>query len=189
VLALERQLRETLPILMTPLKDKIQTALDESRMLVLGAEILIGFEFAATFQEGFRGLSVRSQDLNGIALGLMLVTLVLLISPAAYHQIVEKDDDSDSLHRFATHVMEIALLPFAVALGANFYIPAEKINGARTGAIFGLAFTFLACIFWYAPSSCETRSTCETSSTIASSSTEKKPRDFVASPMFWWLVQ
>ena len=136
---------------MTALKDKIQNALDESRMLVLGAEILIGFEFAATFQEGFRGLSVRSQDLNAIALGLMLITLVLLISPAAYHQIVEKGDDSDSLHRFATHVMEIALLPFAVALGANFYIPAEKINGARTGAIFGLAFTFLAGIFWYGP--------------------------------------
>ena len=151
MLARKRQLRETLPILMTALKDKIQNALDESRMLVLGAQILVGFEFSATFQDGFRGLSVRSQDLNAVALGLTLVTLVLLISPAAYHQIVEKGDDSDSLHRFATHVMEIALLPFAVALGANFYIPAEKINGARTGAIFGLAFTFLACIFWYGP--------------------------------------
>ena len=151
MLALERQLREFLPILMTALKDKIQNALDESRMLVLGAQILVGFEFSATFQDGFRGLSVRSQVLNAVALGLTLVTLVLLISPAAYHQIVEKGDDSDSLHRFATHVMEIALLPFAVALGANFYIPAEKINGARTGAIFGLAFTFLACIFWYGP--------------------------------------
>jgi Family of unknown function (DUF6328) len=136
---------------MTALKDKIQNALDESRMLVLGAEILIGFEFSATFQDGFRGLSIRSQNLNAVALGLMLVTLVLLISPAAYHQIVEKGADSDPLHRFTTHVVEIALLPFAVALGASFYIPAEKINGARTGTIFGLAFTFLACIFWYGP--------------------------------------
>jgi hypothetical protein len=34
---------------MTLLKDKIQHALDESRMLVLGVEILIGFEFTATF--------------------------------------------------------------------------------------------------------------------------------------------
>jgi Family of unknown function (DUF6328) len=150
-LKLELQHRELLPILMTALKDKIQNALDESRMLVLGAEILIGFEFAATFQDGFRGLSVRSQALNAIALSLMLVTLVLLISPAAYHQIVDKGSDSVPLHQFTTHVMEAALLPFAIALGANLYIPAEKINGAHTGAIFGLAMTFLACIFWYGP--------------------------------------
>lgn len=136
---------------MTALKDKIQNALDESRMLVLGAEILIGFQFSATFQEGFRGLSARSQNLNALALALTLVTLGLLISPAAYHQIVDKGGDSASLHRFATHVMEMALLPFAVALGAVFYIPAEKINGARTGTVFGVAFTFLACLFWYGP--------------------------------------
>ena len=45
---------------MTQLKDKIQDAMDESRMLVLGAEILIGFEFAAIFQDGFKKLSCAS---------------------------------------------------------------------------------------------------------------------------------
>jgi hypothetical protein len=53
---------------MTKLKDKIQTGLDESRMLVLGAQILIGFAFSANFQPTFRDLPARSQNLNLLAL-------------------------------------------------------------------------------------------------------------------------
>ena len=136
---------------MTKLKDKIQNALDESRILVLGAEILLGFEFTATFQDGFKRLSVRSQDFNFIALMLMLLTLVLLLSPAAFHQLAEKGQDSVNLHCFATRVMEIALFPFALGLGANLYIPAEEINGAATGLVWGIAMASLALLFWYGP--------------------------------------
>jgi hypothetical protein len=121
---------------MTNLKNKIQNVLDESRMLVLGAEILLGFEFTATFQDGFKRLSIRSQDLNFIALMLILLTLVLLLSPATFHQLAEQGQDSVRLHRFATHVMEIALFPFALGLGANLYIPAEETNGAAAGVFF-----------------------------------------------------
>jgi hypothetical protein len=49
---------------MRQLSDKIQNASDESRMLILGAEILFAFEFTAVFQERFRHLSIASQNLN-----------------------------------------------------------------------------------------------------------------------------
>ncbi len=136
---------------MMQLEDKIQNALDESRMLILGAEILVGFEFTAVFQEGFKHLSIASQQLNLSALVLMLITLALLVSPAAFHQLTEKGQDSVALHQFTTHVMEVALLPFALALGANVYLPAIAINGTITGAIFGVTITFLALVFWYGP--------------------------------------
>jgi hypothetical protein len=55
-------------IVMTPLKDKIQDALDENRMLVLGAEILVGFQFTATFQDRFppcrRSSGTRTRQLS-----------------------------------------------------------------------------------------------------------------------------
>ena len=136
---------------MTQLKDKIQDALDEGRMLGLGAEILIGFEFTATFQDSFGKLSSRSQNLNVIALTLMLFTSVLLISPSSFHQLAERGEDSVRLHRFATGMTELALLPFALGLGANMYIPAEGINGSVTGLVFGFATALLALCFWYGP--------------------------------------
>ena len=136
---------------MTSLKDKIQNALDENRMLVLGAEVLVGFEFTAFFQDGFKSLSERSQILNLIGLALMVFTLVLLLSPGVFHQLVDKGRDTMDVHRFATTVIEVALLPFALGLGTTLYITAERIDGAASGIAFGLAATLIAGLFWYGP--------------------------------------
>src|SRR6202790_4715841 len=81
----------------------------------------------------------------------MLFTLALLLSPAAFHQIAERGEDSLRLHGFATRVMEAALLPFALGLGANVYIPADAINGGATGLGFGLSAAVLGFLFWYGP--------------------------------------
>ena len=120
-------------------------------MLVLGAEVLVGFEFTAFFQDGFKSLSARSQILNLIGLALMVFTLVLLLSPGVFHQLVEKGRDTMDVHRFATTVIEVALLPFALGLGTTLYIAAERIDGAASGIAFGLAATLIAGLFWYGP--------------------------------------
>src|SRR4029079_14758576 len=91
------------------LKDKLQNALDESRILILGAQVLIGFEYRSAFESGFDRLPFASQELRMGALILMLMALGLLLSPAAYHHIVEKRQESNRLHRFTTRVMELAL--------------------------------------------------------------------------------
>ena len=38
---------------MTKLSDKVKTALDETRMLILGVQILVGFQFRTVFEDGF----------------------------------------------------------------------------------------------------------------------------------------
>jgi Family of unknown function (DUF6328) len=134
---------------MTQLKDKIQNSLDESRMLILGAQIPIGFMFTATFENTFPALSRASQNLNFIALTLLLITIYLLISPAAFHQIAEAGNDSVDLHRFTTHIMQAALLPFALAVGADIYIPADEIIGKVTGVALAASVTSLALVPWY----------------------------------------
>ncbi len=59
----------------------------------------------------------------------MLIALGLLLTPGAYHRIVEEGEDTHKLHRFTTKVMNYALLPFAVALGLDVYASAEKTLG------------------------------------------------------------
>jgi hypothetical protein len=137
--------------IMTQLKDKIQNALDESRTLVLGAEILVGFDFTGTFQEQFKRLPGISQTFNFIGLTLMLLTFVLLVAPAPFHQLTESGNDSVALHRFTTHAVECALFPFALALGTSIYLAAEEIGGLTVGAGFGLVVALLAILFWYGP--------------------------------------
>ncbi len=52
------------------LHDKIQYVLDESRILILGAQVLVGFHYRAAFERGFQHLPETSQALLLGALGL-----------------------------------------------------------------------------------------------------------------------
>ena len=67
----------------------VQTALDETRMLVLGAQILLGFELNGVFRDGFENLPLHARYLDGIALLLIIGTVALLITPETHHHLVE----------------------------------------------------------------------------------------------------
>jgi Family of unknown function (DUF6328) len=136
---------------MTKLKDKIQTGLDESRMLVLGAQILIGFAFSANFQPAFRDLPPGSQYLNLLALTLMLITICLLISSTALHQVAEDGNDSPRVHRLTTHIMESVLALFSLGIGADLYVSAHTIVGKTPAAFVATAMTVISLLFWYGP--------------------------------------
>jgi amino acid permease len=135
---------------MSKLKDKIQNALDEGRMLVLGSQVLLGFQYRSAFEPGFEKLTRHSQYLKVCGLGLMLIAVGLLLTPGAYHRIVEEGEDTEELHRFTTKVMCYALLPFAVALGFDVYVAIEPTMGHTPALSFGLATGLLALFFWYA---------------------------------------
>jgi DMSO reductase anchor subunit len=134
---------------MATLSDKIKSALDESRMLMLGAQILLGFQYRETFEPGFEKLPPSSQFLKVGSLTLILIVTALLIAPGAYHRIVRRGEDSIDLNAFATRVMDIALLPFALALGIEFYVAVGKLTGRSYGITFGVVIASIALFFWY----------------------------------------
>src|SRR5258705_13450797 len=101
---------------MARLKDKVQNALDEARLLILGTQVLLGFQYRAVFERGFERLSTRSQYVNLVALCLLLLALALLIWPSAYHRLVVRGEDTEGVHQFTTRVTELALVPFGAAL-------------------------------------------------------------------------
>src|ERR1700676_1501759 len=69
------------------LSKKIKIGLDEPRILILGAEILLGFCFRSVCQDGYESLPAYSRYLDGLALGLMVCVVGLLIAPGPYHRI------------------------------------------------------------------------------------------------------
>jgi hypothetical protein len=131
------------------LKDKIENALNEARILILGGQVLIGFSYRAVFEPGFRSLTSLSRILLTVSLGLMLVGLGLVLSPASYHRIVEGGQISERFHRFLTVVLGIGLLPFAFALGAGMYVAGERLGHARLAIVAGLLTLVAALASWY----------------------------------------
>jgi ElaB/YqjD/DUF883 family membrane-anchored ribosome-binding protein len=134
---------------MAELKDKIQNALDEARMLVLGSQILVGFEFRSAFEEGFARLTGHAEFLKMFSLGLMLLAVALIMWPSAYHQITAAGEDTQDVHGFTTRVLTCALLPFAVGLGLDTFVAVELLHGTSTAAAVGIFIGLLAVFFWY----------------------------------------
>jgi hypothetical protein len=128
---------------------KVKIALDETRMLVLGAQILIGFQFRSVFQDLYTELPASSRYINGIALLLMVLTLALLILPGTYHRIAENGNASGRFHALTDKVADIALIPFMASLAIDVAITGERIFGMAGGMAAGIGVGVLALLFWY----------------------------------------
>jgi hypothetical protein len=134
----------------TALRHKIKHALDESRTLVLGAQVLLGFEFRSFFEQSFDSLPVATRYLKAAGLACLLVAIILLFLPASYHRIVERGEDTERMHRFATNVMRWTLLPFAIGFGIDAFVAGERVFHQVTGGVMaGIGVTFVALLFWY----------------------------------------
>jgi hypothetical protein len=131
------------------LSAKVKIALEETRMLILGAQILLGFQLRGAFSEGFDVLPIHIRYLDGLGLGLLVVTIGLLIAPGPYHRIVEGGQDTGRLHQFVTMIADLALLPFALALGIDLFIGAERVVGDRGAIAVGTITAALAFALWY----------------------------------------
>src|SRR6266851_8954061 len=134
---------------MARLSDKAENALNETRMLILGAQVLIGFDFQAAFQPGFDRLPAATQHLEIVGLTLMLIAAGLLVAPGAFHQIVEGGDDTPRLITFTGRVAAFALLPFAIGIGIELYIVAQAVLGESAALTLGVLGTAFAFFFWY----------------------------------------
>ncbi|HKY06229.1 MAG TPA: DUF6328 family protein [Blastocatellia bacterium] len=134
---------------MAKIKDKVDNALNEARMLVLGAQVLVGFQFRSVFEPGYEKLPRHSQYLKLVGLEVMIIAMLLLILPAAYHRIVEDGEDTQAMHRFTGRVMDLALLPFALGLGLDLFVATEKVGGLGAGVVGGICAAVVALFFWY----------------------------------------
>jgi len=96
---------------------RIKTALDETRLLILGSQVLFGFLLESAFQNGFDALPGSSQYLVCAALGLMVLSIGCLIAPSMQHRIVEAGQSTPRLERATSVLAAWSLLPFMASLG------------------------------------------------------------------------
>jgi hypothetical protein len=134
---------------MTELSEKVKTALDETRILILGSQILVGFQFRSVFEDAFNRLPSFSRAMNGVALILMLIAIALLIAPSMHHEIVEDGRDDGRVHRVISWMAGFALLPFALSIGLDLFIVIDRIYGLPSAVVAGVAFGGLALFLWY----------------------------------------
>ena len=131
------------------LSKKVKTALDETRLLILGAQVLFGFELSSVFQDAFSEFSQTSRLLVCAGQVLMAFSIGLLIAPSMQHRIVEGGQDTIRIHNMTGLFAGLGLLPFAVSLAIGIYLIFDRVFGAPAGAIAAALCCALAALSWY----------------------------------------
>jgi hypothetical protein len=131
------------------LEKKTKIALDETRLLILGGQILLGFQFHSVFQEQFKTLSEPAKLIDLVAMLLMVMAIALICTPSVYHRLVEEGRLSDRFLDLVSKITTVALLPLALSLGLDIFIVMEVLAGTGAAVFAGALFTGLALWFWY----------------------------------------
>ncbi|MGZ3460385.1 MAG: DUF6328 family protein, partial [Archangium sp.] len=114
----------------TKLGDKIRHVLTESRVILPGAQALLGFQFATVLVRSFDELPRSSKLVHLASLALVALSIILLMAPAAYHRIVERGEETERFHRFASSMVLSATVPLALGLAGDLYVVVRKVLGS-----------------------------------------------------------
>jgi hypothetical protein len=131
------------------IQQKLKIALDETRMSIMGVQILIGFQFESIVQQRFSELPPASRSCIGIALLLMTLTCGILLLPAARHRLVEHGEATPRMILHTTRAVGVALFIFAIGLGLDMFVAIEQIVSPAAGMVAGLGAFGGAILFWY----------------------------------------
>jgi hypothetical protein len=148
------------------LSKKIKLALDETWILILGAQILLGFQFRAVFSDRYEELHATLRYLDAIAIVPMICVVALLITPGPYHRIVQNGEDSRSFHGLVTTIADVALVQFAIALGLDVVVTLGHLFGEVSGLVAGITASVVAIGFWYGFPLAKRRHNCEKESAM-----------------------
>jgi hypothetical protein len=116
------------------LHEKIDLMLTEARVILPGAQALLGFQLAIVLTAEFERLDFAVKSMHGIALCLLCVSVILLMAPAAYHRIVYAGEDSPQFLRIGSLLVMSSTVPLALGLAADVFVVATKIVPSPVGA-------------------------------------------------------
>jgi hypothetical protein len=134
---------------MKDLDRRVKLALDETRLLILGVQVLLGFQFQSFFQDGFAGLPSVSQWLCVAGLALLIASVGLLIAPSMQHRLVENGISSTRLVRSTNFSAGCGLVPLTASIGLGSYVVVERHFGLAAGLAAGLALAAIAAFAWF----------------------------------------
>jgi hypothetical protein len=134
---------------MPALKDNLENALNEARILILGVTVLLGFDMRAPYEPTFERLPLSLRFTKLGTLTALMAVVTLLISPASYHRLVEKGAISTRFHSFINTIMKIALPLIAGIMAGEFFFAAALSYSTSVAVMVASGVLITALGIWY----------------------------------------
>jgi hypothetical protein len=131
------------------LYEALKVSLDELRMQMLGAQVLLGFQFQGLFQDRFSELTSGARIVAAVGLGLMVVTIALIIAVPCQHRLVERGEATQRIYLQSKRYAELALLPMAAGIGCALLVAMGLSFGWAVSVLLSAALFVTAIGLWY----------------------------------------
>lgn len=129
---------------------KIDQMLTEARVILPGAQALLGFQLIVTMTQAFAEMSFALRLMHFGALLAVAMAIVLLLAPAAVHRIAYNGMDNARFHGVGSMLVTVALAPLAVGIAADTYVATLKMLESATLATVGAVLVFVLLFgLWY----------------------------------------
>ena len=135
---------------MPPIEDRLSDLLNETRLAMLGAQLLLGLQYRAAFSPGFAMLPAAFQAFDCVALLFILVAAILLLATPAYHQIAERGHATSPHAGSRLRSLQLALLPLSLALAIDISLALVSHCRHTVRRLAGGVFLIGAWSVWYA---------------------------------------
>lgn len=130
------------------LHEALKTSLGELRMQMLGAQVLLGFEFQGLFQDNFSAVPFGARAVDAVGLALMIVAIALMIAVPCQHRLIERGESTQRIYLESRRYAELALLPLAAAIGCDLFVATGAFGWAVATALAIVMFS-AAIGMWY----------------------------------------
>ncbi len=131
------------------IEERLKDLLDETRIAMLGTQLLLGLQYRAAFTDAFNMLPAPFAALDAVALLLIMLAAALLLAIPPLHWITESGHATGYMIAHASRFLRAALLPLACTLGLDIAIGLAKPLGTALAFAAGLTFFVAALIAWY----------------------------------------
>jgi hypothetical protein len=131
--------------------ERIDYVLTESRVMLPGAQALLGFQLLVPLTTAFETLSDAAKTVHFVALIFVATAVILLITPAAVHRIAFRGADDARFLRLASRIVTAALVPLALGVASELYVAAARLLPGSNAPAWTAAGA--ACVLfglWYA---------------------------------------
>ena len=134
----------------TALHVKIEQMLTESRVILPGAQALLGFQLIVMMTKEFDDLPPPVRVVHLVALLSLALAVILLIAPAAIHRLSFGGRDDPRLQSIGSLLITTALLPLACAISCDVLVALTRLFGDTAASwSAALAVLFFLLGLWY----------------------------------------
>src|SRR5678815_5505350 len=106
-----------------PLSQAADVLLSEARMVLPGIQALFGFQLIAVFNSTFsEKLSAAEQRLHLLAIILVAISIVIIMTPAAYHRQTGTRTVTQQFIDISTRLMLLSVIPLAISICIEVYL-------------------------------------------------------------------